>query len=376
MNAPDQPQPPAGSPDFPASSAPDTPPPPYSYASPSPSPSPSPHPSASPSPSPRPSRLPSPAYVHGYSDREARRLGDQADTLAQLLHAGTAYPAGSTVLEVGCGVGAQTLHLVNGSPGARIAALDRSAASLDQARAQLAAHAPHAAANVTWHRADLHRLPFSDASFDHVFLCFVLEHLPDPVRALTGLRRVLRPGGTLTAIEGDHGSVVFHPDSPAARRVIDHQVRLQAAAGGNALVGRQLHPLLTGAGFADVAVRPRTVYADASRPGLVSGFTRRTFIAMVESVRDEALAAGLTAPADWGRGIADLRRSAEPGGSFHYTFFKAVAVRPADDPADGGGRGRSGQHARSAGSFSRVGSSCGMHTNSLTPGASSAASFT
>ncbi|MYT31955.1 MULTISPECIES: methyltransferase domain-containing protein [unclassified Streptomyces] len=300
----------------------------------SPSTSPSTAPSAAPTPAAPPTVTPatplatSPAYVHGYSDQEARRLGDQADTLAQLLHAGTAYPAGSHVLEVGCGVGAQTVHLVGNSPGARIAALDRSASSLDQARAHLAAHAPHASAHVTWHRADLHQLHFPDASFDHVFLCFVLEHLSDPVRALTELRRVLRPGGTLTAIEGDHGTVVFHPDSPAARRVIGHQVRLQAAAGGNALLGRQLHPLLRAAGFEDVAVRPRTVYADASRPGLVHGFTLRTFIAMIESVRDEALAAGLTTPAEWDRGIADLRRAAEPGGSFHYTFFKALAVQP------------------------------------------------
>ncbi|WP_262403088.1 hypothetical protein [Actinomadura sp. CNU-125] len=43
-------------------------------------------------------------YVHGYTDREARRLGEQADALAELLHGGTRYPAGSRVLEVGCGV--------------------------------------------------------------------------------------------------------------------------------------------------------------------------------------------------------------------------------------------------------------------------------
>ncbi|MGD3106451.1 methyltransferase domain-containing protein [Streptomyces sp. YGL11-2] len=302
-----------------------------------------------------PTPAPTPAYVHGYSPREARRLGDQADTLAALLHAGTAYPAGSRVLEVGCGVGAQTVHLVSGSPGARIVAIDRSAASLAQARAHLAAHAPEAVADVRWHQADLHRLPFSDASFDHLFLCFVLEHLPDPLRALTELRRVVRPGGTLTAIEGDHGSVVFHPDSPYARRVIDHQTALQSAAGGNALIGRQLRPLLSSVGFADVDVSPRTVYADAQRPELADGFTRKTFVAMVESVRNEALAAGLTTPADWDRGITDLRRAAERGGSFHYTFFKAVAR---------------------AGSLPRVSSSVGMHTNNFTPGASSAASFT
>ncbi len=265
-----------------------------------------------------------PGYVHGYSAYEARRLGDQADILADLLHAGTAYPAGSRVLEVGCGVGAQTVHLVAASPQAHIVAVDVSADSLAQARARVAAQAP--GATVEWHRADLFGLPFADAAFDHLFVCFVLEHLPDPVLALTRLRRVLRPGGTITVIEGDHGSAFFHPDSAYAQAAIDCLVQLQSTAGGNALLGRQLQPLLASAGYHDVVVRPRTVYADQTRPAMAGGFTRSTFTAMVELVRDEALAAGLAAPADWDQGIADLRRTADDGGTFHYTFFKGHAV--------------------------------------------------
>ncbi|MEE1825093.1 methyltransferase domain-containing protein [Streptomyces sp. BE20] len=267
-----------------------------------------------------------PAYVHGYSPAEARRLGDQADSLAELLHTGTAYPPGSRVLEAGCGVGAQTVHLLATSPDALLTATDLSADSLAEARARVAAAAP--GAHVTWHHGDLHHLPFADGSFDHLFVCFVLEHLADPAAALAALRRVLRPGGTVTVIEGDHGSAFFHPRSAAADAVVGHLVRLQADAGGDGLLGRQLHPLLTGAGFRDVTVAPRTVYADGGRPELMEGFTRRTFVAMVESVRDEAVAAGLTTGEAFDRGAADLRRTAEPGGTFHYTFFKAVAVNP------------------------------------------------
>lgn len=263
--------------------------------------------------------------MHGYSGYEARRLGDQADTLAELLHAGTAYPAGSRVLEVGCGVGAQTVHLVTGSPGADLVAVDVSHDSLTQARARVSAQAPEA--RVRWHRADLFDLPFADAVFDHLFVCFVLEHLPDPRLALAGLRRVLRPGGTITAIEGDHGSAFFHPPSAEADAAIECQIRLQSADGGNALIGRQLQPLLTDAGYHDVLVGPRTVYADRTRPALVDGFTRNTFTAMIEAVRDDALAAGLIDPTTWDRGIADLHLTAADGGTFHYTFFKGTATK-------------------------------------------------
>ncbi|MFJ5843507.1 methyltransferase domain-containing protein [Streptomyces sp. NPDC092903] len=281
-----------------------------------------------------PEAMTTPDYVHGYSDREAARLGDQADTLAALLHAGTAYPAGSRVLEIGCGVGAQTVHLAQAAPEARITAVDHSAESLSQARARVADHAP--GADVEWHHADLFDLPFSPAEFDHVFVCFVLEHLPDPRRALAVLRRVLRPGGTITVVEGDHGSALFHPASTLARAVIECQVQLQSAAGGDALIGRQLHPLLARAGYDDIVVRPRTVYADQTRPTLVDGFTRNTFIAMVEAVRDEALAAGLMTEPDWNQGITDLHRTALAHGTFHYTFFKAVAVNPPGGDTTGG----------------------------------------
>ena len=94
-------------------------------------------------------------------------------------------------------------------------------------------------------------------------------------------------------IEGDHGSTYFHPDSAAARAAIQCLVELQRAAGGNALIGRRLYPLMVAAGFDEVRVSPRMVYVDASRPDLVDGFTRKTFTAMIEGVREPAIAAGL-----------------------------------------------------------------------------------
>ncbi|BEP14364.1 methyltransferase domain-containing protein [Acidothermaceae bacterium B102] len=262
-------------------------------------------------------------YVHGYGDAEAHRLADQAETLAALLHAGTSYGVGERVLEVGCGVGAQTVHLLRSSPGALLTSVDLSAVSLAHAQARVATEVPGAV--VDWRQGDLFDLPFADASYDHLFICFVLEHLAEPVQALAGLRRLLRPGGTITVIEGDHGSAFYHPASDAAQATIDCLVRLQARAGGNGLIGREVEPLLAAAGYRDVVVRPRTVYADETMPALVEGFTLNTFTAMVALVREDALAADQIDAATWDLGIADLRRTAQPGGTFHYTFVKGVA---------------------------------------------------
>src|SRR3954470_13435806 len=73
-------------------------------------------------------------YVHGYDMRANERLRDQADALVELLHADTAYPAGSTVLEAGCGVGAQTGTLAHRSPQARFTSIDIAADSLAEAK--------------------------------------------------------------------------------------------------------------------------------------------------------------------------------------------------------------------------------------------------
>jgi SAM-dependent methyltransferase len=264
-------------------------------------------------------------YVHGYDRRETQRLQDQAATLVELLHGDTRYAAGSTVLEAGCGVGAQTITLAAQSPEATITSVDISTNSVVAARAAVA---EAGLTNVTVQQADIFDLPFDEASFDHVFLCFVLEHLPKPTEALRALQRVLKPGGTVTVIEGDHGSTFFHPDSAFARRAVQCQVDLQARANGNALIGRELYPLLTASGFDDVRVSPRMVYVDGSRPELIEGFTKNTFTAMIQGVKQPSVAAGLMTELDFDCGVADLFRTAEPDGVFSYTFFKAIGIRP------------------------------------------------
>jgi hypothetical protein len=149
--------------------------------------------------------------------------------------------------------------------------------------------------------------------------------LSKPVEALLLLKRLLKPGGSITVFEGDHGSTYFHPHSDVAHHAIACLVELQRRAGGNALIGREVYPLLVEAGFAAVRVSPRMVYVDASRPELVDGFTRRTFTAMIEGVRETAIEAGIIDRASFDAGIRALYRTAEDDGVFCYTFFKGVA---------------------------------------------------
>ena len=263
-------------------------------------------------------------YVHGYDSRENLRLQDQAAALVDLLHHDTAYPAGSKILEAGCGVGAQTITIAKNSPHAHITAVDISMRSVLEACKKIeAAGYP----NVSFQQGDIFNLPFKSETFDHLFICFVLEHLAQPVEALLCLKKLLKVGGSITVIEGDHGSACFYPDSKAAHKAIQCQVELQKQAGGNANIGRELYPLLGSAGFGSVHVSPRMVYVDSSRPQLVEGFTKNTFTAMIEGVRAASIESALIEEKTFDEGIRALYRTAEDDGVFCYTFFKAVAKR-------------------------------------------------
>lgn len=264
-------------------------------------------------------------YVHGYSENEAQRLRDQAESVRDLLHNGTRFPAGSIVLEAGCGVGAQTVTLARNSPDANIVSIDVNQASLDAARGAVTRAG---LSNVTLQKADIFDLPFAPESFDHVFVCFVLEHLQQPSDGLSAITSVLKKGGTITVIEGDHGSCYFHPASENAERVWDCLIRVQSSLGANPLIGRRLYPLLVQAGIRNVEITPRMVYADEGRPELMESFVLKTIVPMVEGVQKQAIGSNLIDRASWRQGIDDLKGIVQRGGgTFCYTFFKATGVK-------------------------------------------------
>lgn len=263
-------------------------------------------------------------YVHGYSAEESERLNAQAGILSGFIHAKAIFAPGSKVLEAGCGVGAQTIQLAQRNPEVSFVSIDYSADSLAVARGRAAALA---LSNVEFQCADIQALPFADAEFDGAFLCFVLEHLASPERALAEIRRVMRFGARLCAFEGDHGTVLPHPDDPAIHHMVWAIAKLQSLEGGDARLGRKLCPLLVRAEFRNVTVEPCVVYADATRPRWVEEFTLATITEMFALQETGVLARGLLTEPEWRAGMQGMHRTAEAGGTFAYTFFRGTAER-------------------------------------------------
>jgi ubiquinone/menaquinone biosynthesis C-methylase UbiE len=264
------------------------------------------------------------SYVHGYSEREAKRLEDQSNTLDEILHNDSIWEPGNVILEAGCGTGAQTKIIALKNPLCKFVSIDISEESINKARE---AALLLGISNVEFRQADIFKLPYEDGIFDHIFICFVIEHLPDYKAAIAELKRVLKLNGTITIVEGDHGSAYFSPESRDAYLAIQCQVELQRRNGGDANIGRKLYPILKEAGFDCIRNSPRMVYADESNPDLVEGFTRNTFTAMIEGIRKEAISENLIDAATFNKGISDLYKTAGTGGVFCYTFFKATGIK-------------------------------------------------
>lgn len=263
-------------------------------------------------------------YVHGYSKREVLRLNDQADTLDIIIHNDSVFPKDSLILEAGCGVGAQTKIIATKNPDSNFISIDLSEDSIKKAKKLIKSLDIK---NVSFRQGDIYNLSFENEAFDFIIVCFVLEHLQNPRQALNELKRVLKTSGTMIAIEGDHGSTFFYPDSKNAHLAIDCQIQLQKQNGCNSNIGRELFPLFRSIGLSDISVTPRMVYADASRPQLVEGFIKNTFTAMIEGVGNKAINQGLIDSLTFKEGIRDLYRTAEPDGVFCYTFFKAFGKK-------------------------------------------------
>ncbi|MFL9915762.1 methyltransferase domain-containing protein [Paraburkholderia fungorum] len=105
---------------------------------------------------------------------------------------------GHHVLDTGCGSGNAILALAASTgPSGKIVGLDSSAVMIGEARKRF----PASALPVEFVEGDVLDLPFLDASFDRVRADRLLLHVDDPVKGLSEMVRVLKPGGRIVVCE-------------------------------------------------------------------------------------------------------------------------------------------------------------------------------
>ena len=187
-------------------------------------------------------------YLHGYTSDEQERLLRQAEHWREeLILEGTMLVPGTRLLEVGCGVGGVLGILGLAFPGIVLSGVDIEERQLEAARR----HLRRLGLEAELRHANAVALPHKDASFDHVWMMWFLEHLDDPVAALREARRVLVPGGALTAIEVDYNTLWASPKSEALAALAAAVAQAMDAT-GRSDAGSRLPEWLVQAGFSKV----------------------------------------------------------------------------------------------------------------------------
>jgi len=263
-------------------------------------------------------------YLHGFTPEEQDRLFRQARQLEGEIHVSLPFRRCRKLLEVGCGVGAQTAILLRYFPDLHVTGIDRSEVNLEMAEQNLS--------RVLWagnryelRQGDAETLPFEAGTFDSAFLCWILEHVGDPERVLSEVRRVLRPGAPIVVTEVQNASFFIDPYSPQTlsywMAFNDHQIDL----GGDPFVGAKLGNLLQQNGYRDITTDVRAIHLDNRLPG-----ERAEFLAYWT----ELLLSGAPGLQQAGRVSAEVvegmkqelaRVGRDPNAVFFYCFVQARA---------------------------------------------------
>lgn len=196
----------------------------------------------------------------------------------------TLLAAAGRVLEIGIGSGHNLGFYADEA--AEIVGIDVSRALLGKAALRAAKDDDPRSLHLVL--ADAAELPFATASFDAAVLTWTLCSIPDPAAALSEIRRVLKPGGTLHYVE--HGRA----PEPRVQQLQDRLTPLWRWLSGGCHLNRKADALIEAAGFR--LAQHATGYARGPR-----------FVAYFYSGR--AVADG----ADLARGAADGSRPAGPG---------------------------------------------------------------
>ena len=125
-------------------------------------------------------------------------MGEFSEPLAEEFLTWSAVPAGSRVLDVGCGPGALTQRLVDRFGADAVSAVDPSRSFVAAARERFP--------GVDVREAVAEELPFPDHTFDAALAQLVVHFMQDPVGGLREMARVCRPGGVVTACVWDHSA--------------------------------------------------------------------------------------------------------------------------------------------------------------------------
>lgn len=193
------------------------------------------------------------------------------------------------ILDVGCGTGALIQTIANATEKSEIVGVDPARSFIDYARTRF--DDPRIAFEV----GDAMQLPFPSAHFEQTLSLLVMMFVPEPEKAASEMRRVTRPGGTVSAC-------TWHRDELELASIFwEEAVRLDPGADARSQRPKhsnregQLAALWQSAGLLDVQETaitmqlPFTSFNDFWDPHLRGVAPQGAYVASLSDDRREAL---------------------------------------------------------------------------------------
>ena len=247
----------------------------------------------------------------GDDNLERKKL--HLDTMAQLgqerkqrIYAALGVKPGSYVLDVGCGVGADTLPLAQlVGPTGRVVGIDRDSAAITEAQHRAAQAGVNGWAE---HRVvDANVLPFDDNTFDACHSERVFMHLERPEVVLAEIVRVTKSGGRIVLIDPDGASMSMNSDeAEIERRLLPVWSLLQK----NPYAGRRALRLFKRLGVEDVTV--------TIEPAVNRDLEMARYIAKMDDMLEKGVALGLISQEEVERFNADIEQAAALDATLAY----------------------------------------------------------
>jgi ubiquinone/menaquinone biosynthesis C-methylase UbiE len=185
-------------------------------------------------------------YTHGHHESVLRshRSRTVVNSAAYLI---PWLQPGIDVLDIGAGPGTITIDFAGRVFPGRVLGIDNSSEIVATATTDRAG-----VANLSYEVGDAYALDADDDTFDIVHAHQVLQHLAEPVKALSEWKRVCKPDGVVAARDADYAAMVWHPNEPLLDRWLALYRDVARSNKGEPDAGRRLLEWARSAGFSDV----------------------------------------------------------------------------------------------------------------------------
>ena len=264
------------------------------------------------------------SYLHGFDEVEQQRLVDQAKVLQPKIFENVDLSGASKILEIGSGVGAQTEILLNKYPKAHVTGVEYSQVQLDTSVAYITSKFEKE--RFSFYQMDAQNMSFEENTFDAIYICWVLEHIPNPQKVIDECYRVLKKGGRISITEVQNNTLYFVPNSTILTDYWNKYNQLQQELGGNPFVGVEIGNFLSNASFENINILPNYFQLDNNTPE-----DRRKMVDywhdLMLSGFDGLLKKGRVKKKDREFISKEMDHVKKENGVFHYSFIQANAVK-------------------------------------------------